>query len=218
VNNNNNNASSASSKLNQIEEVFEIDDGEKPKHEISSEVRVQCYGNNKMLLELLDTGATGIFIKKNALKDVMHTIQKIDLKVKGRYSQSSLKEVATFDIKLPDFCSSCSITIQAYVEDASIGWHDIVLELRFIQQLGLIFDFKHYIVSWDDISAPMKKLGRITPDELTFIDPQDVEAPEIVLHATKRMEKAITSNNYESYNYKSMILNCEHLTKSNRYH
>jgi hypothetical protein len=142
-----------------------------------------------MLLGLLDTGTTGIFIKKNALKDVMHTIQRIDLKVKGRYSQSSLKEVATFDIKLPDFCSSHSITIQAYVEDTSIGWHDVVLGLRFIQELGLIFDFKHYIVSWDDISAPMKKHGGITPDELSFIDPQDAKAPEIVQCATKRMEK-----------------------------
>jgi hypothetical protein len=72
VNNNNNKASSASLELNQIEEVFEINDEEKtkPKHKISTELSVQCHGNNKMLLGLLDTGATGIFIKKNALKDI----------------------------------------------------------------------------------------------------------------------------------------------------
>jgi hypothetical protein len=72
------------------------------------------------------------------------------------------------------------------------------LGLHFIRQLGLTFDFKHFIDSWDDISAPMKKLGGITPDELLFIDPQDAEAPEIVQCATKGMEKAITPNNYES--------------------
>jgi hypothetical protein len=49
-------------------------------------------------------------------------------------SQYLLKELATFHIKLPDFGSCHSITIQAYVEDASIGCHDIVLGLCFIQQ------------------------------------------------------------------------------------
>jgi ribosomal protein L11 len=214
VKNSNDDASSASSELNQIEEVFEIAEQTENKHEISTEVKVQCGGNQKMLLGLLDTGATSIFIKKHALKDVTHTIQKIDLKVKGQCSQSSLKEIATFEIKLPDFCTSRSVTIQAYVEDASIGRHDIVLGLCFVKDLGLIFDFKHYIVSWDDISAPMKKLGEILPEELSFIDPQDAQAPEIIQSATKRMEKAFTSNNYESYSYKSMILKCEHLTKS----
>jgi hypothetical protein len=66
------------------------------------------------------------------MKDVMHTIQKINLKVNGQYSQSSLNEVASFEITLPDFYISRSVTIHAYIEYASIGWYDIVLELRFI--------------------------------------------------------------------------------------
>jgi hypothetical protein len=58
----------------------------------------------------------------------------------------------------------------------------------------------------------MRKLGGIAPEELSFIDPQDTDAPGIVQFATRRMEKAIISNCYEPCNYKSIILNYEHGT------
>jgi hypothetical protein len=58
-------ASSSSSETNQIEENFQIQDIKiNPKDNISTEVRIQCFSKNvqHLLLGLLDTGATGIFI------------------------------------------------------------------------------------------------------------------------------------------------------------
>ena len=153
-------------------------------------------------------------MKRNALKKIVLQVEQVNLKVKGRYSQSFLKEIATFDIKLPDFCGSRCVTIRAYVEDKSIGRHDIVLGVRFIKQLGLIFDFKRSTVMWDNITTPMRQHGSITPDELLTIDAQDVEAPEIFQRATQRMERAITSNDYSSHNYQTMIFKCTHLTSN----
>ena len=120
-----------------------------------------------LMLGLLDTGATGVFIKRNVLKNIKHQVQKVNIKVKGRYASSLLKEVALFDINLPDFCNSRSISIRAYIEEEAVGRHDIVLGLHFIQQLGLIFDFKRCAVTWDEVSIPMRQKGSITLEELT---------------------------------------------------
>jgi predicted aspartyl protease len=165
---------SVSSEINQIEEVFVLHD--RKKNEIlNTEVRVQgmkADNSNpaKLLLGLLDTGATGIFVKRNALENFDHKITKTNIQVKGRYAQSILKEIAHFAIKLPNFYNSRTVDIQAYVEDEAVGQHDIVLGIKFIQQLGLIFDFHCRIVSWDEISIPMRQKGSIPPEELFFIE------------------------------------------------
>ena len=136
-------ASSINSENNHIEEVFQVEDktNNDTSNEVSTEVRIQCCGNNvkHLLLGLLDTGATGTFVKREALKGIDHQVEQVNLKVKGRYSHSQLKEIAIFDIKLPDFCGSRRATVRAYIEENSIGRHDIVLGIRFIKQLGLIF-------------------------------------------------------------------------------
>jgi ATP-dependent Zn protease len=64
----------------------------------------------------------------------------------------------------------------------------------------------------------MRKLGTITKEELSPIDPLDTEVPQIIQQATNRLERAITDNNYNSHNYKAMILKCEHLTPLHRTH
>jgi hypothetical protein len=133
--------------------------------------------------------------------------------VKGRYSQSQLKEIAIFDIKLPDFCGSRRATIRAYIEENSIGRHDIVLGIQFIKQLGLIFDFQKCIVTWDNLKIPMRKHGSISPEELIILNDQDAEAPEIIHRAVDHIERTITSNEYSSHSYQSMILKCAHLTR-----
>jgi hypothetical protein len=58
----------------------------------------------------------------------------------------------------------------------------------------------------------MRQHGSITPEELTIICDQDAEAPEIIHQAVKRIACAITSNEYHSHNYQSMVLKCVHLT------
>ena len=167
-----------------------------------------------MLLGLLDTGATGIFVKRAALKNIEHEIKNINIQVKGRYALSHLKEIALFDIKLPDFYNSRTVSIRAYVEEEAVGRHDIILGIRFIQQLGLIFDFKRHAVVWDEITIPMRQMGSIKPEELTTIDNSDPDIPKSVQKAVRRLEQSITQNDYNTYNYRSMVLKCTHLNNN----
>jgi hypothetical protein len=157
------------SEINQIEKVFNIQDSSYKSKEISTEIRIQATKDssnkyNELLLGLLDTGATGIFVKRTALNNIHHQIKPTNIRVKGRYAQSRINEIALLDIKLPDFYNSRTATIQAYVEDEVMGHHDIIFGVRFIQQLGLIFDFKRNTVSWDEITIPMR------PYSLLIID------------------------------------------------
>jgi hypothetical protein len=58
--------------VNQIEEIFHIQDKQQARNEISTGVRIQgvtSKGNNELLLGLLDTGETGIFVKRTALQN-----------------------------------------------------------------------------------------------------------------------------------------------------
>eukprot|EP00957_Ditylum_brightwellii_P185415 14118399-Ditylum_brightwellii.AAC.1 len=87
-------------------------------------------GHTKCILGLLDTGAigkVGAFIKRDALRSIPHTTERVNGKIQGRYATESAMEVATFDIKLPELCCSKTITITAYVEDNARGRHDLVL-------------------------------------------------------------------------------------------
>jgi hypothetical protein len=169
--------------------MFSIHDSEnnegKPKDcNINTEVRIQ--GNIKeekqFLLGLLDTGATGTFIKRSALKNFTHQIRKVKLQAKGRYALSNLQEMASFTISLPDFSSNRSIDVEAYVEDDVVGRHDIILGIRVIHQLGLVFDFQRQTVTWDDIVLPMLKKGTIHQSELAMVNPNET-APEIIQKA-----------------------------------
>jgi hypothetical protein len=159
---------------------------------LNTEVRVQGVKTDnsnpvKLLLGLLDTGATGIFVKQNALENFDHKITKTKIQVKGRYAQSTFKEIAHFAIKLPDFCNSRTVDVQAYVED-----------------------FQCRIISWDDISIPMRQKGTISTEELCIIED---ETPNVLKKAINRVERSITSNSYQDHDYQPMVLNCTHLSK-----
>jgi hypothetical protein len=173
------------SEIHQIEEVFNINDSKYKSNRVSTKICVQGAKKsneslNQLLLGLLNTGATGIFIKRTTLNNILHCIKKTNIHVKGRYAQSHIHEVALLNIKLPDFYNSCTVTVEAYVEEESIGRHDIILGVRFIQQLGLIFDFKRSTVIWDEITIPMRQMGSIKANELTSMDKPDSEAPTLV--------------------------------------
>ena len=64
--NSNDEASDANSEINHIEEIFNIQDSEEKSADICTEIRIQGTnhdGPSQLLLGLLDTGATGIFVK-----------------------------------------------------------------------------------------------------------------------------------------------------------
>eukprot|EP00957_Ditylum_brightwellii_P013662 1029781-Ditylum_brightwellii.AAC.1 len=85
-------------------------------------------GQCKNILGLLDTGAigsVGAFIKRDTLSSVPHTIKHVNGKIQGRYATESAKEVATFEIKLPELCHSKTVSISAYIEENAKGRHDL---------------------------------------------------------------------------------------------
>jgi hypothetical protein len=60
----------------------------------------------------------------------------------------------------------------------------------------------------------MQQNGSIHPEDLSPVDMQDIEAPEILQHATRRMERYIASNQYHKHIHQSMIFQCTHLSKT----
>jgi hypothetical protein len=197
--------------------VFHLQDSDTNIDTICTEVCVSTTSSNSQhtyLLGLLDTGATYSFIKQSLLKIILLKIQPVDAQIKGRYSQSHITQIASFKIKLPDFCNHKTIMIQDYVENKVVGRHDIILGVRFIQQLVLAFDFKRNTVSWDELTIPLRQLGSFTSSEAYNNSYDDTSTPKIVQTAVKCMERRITSNEYNDHNYRSMVLKCTHLSVS----
>jgi hypothetical protein len=58
-----------------------------------------------------------------------------------------------------------------------------VLGIQFIKQLGLIYYFQKCIVTWENLSIPIRQHGSIIPEELTIRNDQDDEASKIPLKA-----------------------------------
>lgn len=93
------------------------------------------------------------YLKKN---QKLKLDQKVDIKVEGQYANLHLKKFAAFETKFSDISYTWYVSIHAYVEEECIVQSDVVLGVRFIQQLGLPFDFKSMcVVSWDKLSIFM---------------------------------------------------------------
>jgi lysophospholipid acyltransferase (LPLAT)-like uncharacterized protein len=71
----------------------------------------------------------------------------------------------------------------------------IIFGVRFIQQLGLIFDFRQNTASWDKITIPMRPLGSFNIDELIAIDNGESETPKFVQEAIKQLEQTLLQTN-----------------------
>ena len=90
------------------DEAYAISD-EIPAHDLSSTTTTQILESsrrNKKLVGLFDSGSRGNHIKRSVLRSVRYSIEKVDIKVTERYSSSRIKEIAVFECKLSDFCSS----------------------------------------------------------------------------------------------------------------
>jgi hypothetical protein len=177
---------------------------EQHRYNTRSNTKKNCEENNTLSLKNQSDEASSTGSEVNHIEEIFqvqdtnktHNSNEINTEVQvqchGKHTNHFM--LGLLDTGATDFCGSRHITVCAYVEDNSIGRHDIVLGLRFIKQLGLIFDFARCAVTWNDITIPMRQNGIIHPEELSPIDMQDIEAPEILQHATRRMERHITSN------------------------
>jgi len=173
-------------------------------------------GSKKHLavLGLFDSGASSNFVPRSTLKHVNHTIEPVNVRVKGRYSSTTIKEKASFLVRLPDFASSKSIQVTALVEDNNnvVGRHDIIFGSTFLQELGITFDYARGLITWDDVSTSMKTISAEEISNLNDEDPSDADLPEFMKVATKRGARAIKPNIYNKYNYRDMVLKCHHLS------
>ena len=187
-----------------------------PKKSRGCDVRVQLStvdsSSKKIVVGLLDSGATSSFVVRSALKNVKHTIQKVNTKVKGRYGATILRDKATFKVKLPDFTSSKTIEVTTFVEedDKVVGRHSIVFGSTFLEELGITLDYSRKVIVWDDVSTSMRSISTLEINSLNDEDPEDADLPPLMKMATKRA--AIKPNAYDKYNYRDMVLKCNHLT------
>ena len=161
----------------------------------------------------MDAGAKGAYVKHEVLKNILHKLETALVRVQGRYSSIQATHIATFSFKLPEFCSSKTITVRAYVEENAQGRHDLILGRTVCRQLGLVFDFKHSTITWDDVTISMRQHGTLDPQAVQALDPADRDLPTFMQNATGRLTRAITSNMYDKHNYRDMVLRCSHLTK-----
>lgn len=170
------------------------------------------------VLGLLDSGATSNFVPCSTLKHVNHTIDPINVCVKGRYSSTVIKEKATFLVRLPDFASSKAVQVSALVEDNDnvIGRHDIIFGSTFLQELGITFNYADGVISWDDVSTSMKTISAEEISTLNDEDTGDRDLPDFMKVATKRGASSIKSNIYNKYNYRDMVLKCDHLLQDQK--
>ena len=183
----------------------------------STEIKVELINpsndNNVLVLGLADTGAKSIFIKRSALNRIPHRIENCLIKSQGRYGNSSkISNIATFQLRLPQFSSSRVIKVRAYVEDNATGRHDIIFGIQFMSELGLVLDLKHQTLIWYDASMAMMPSGSIDISSLNEADPADTHLPAFVQEANTRLVKGMHPNNYKKHNYKDMVLQCSHLS------
>jgi len=130
------------STMNNIyEEMNTIQKTKKQPNPMLSKLYVELTSSKKIVLGLLDSGATGIHVKRSVLPITKCTIADANIHVTGRYGKSHVTQTATFELKLPDFCTSGSISVTANIDDDAIGRHDIIFGARFLTELGFIFDY-----------------------------------------------------------------------------
>jgi len=159
--------------------------------DITAELKVELINNNTgkhvYALGLADTGAKSVFIKRSVLRTIPHTIEEVKIKSQGRYGPpSEIRQQATFQIKLPQFTSSRTINITAYIEDNATGRHDIILGLRCLSQLGIVLDLKHKTMIWDDVSVALTPPGTLSAEDISNIDPADAHLPPWPMTTSKK--------------------------------
>eukprot|EP00957_Ditylum_brightwellii_P091111 6936442-Ditylum_brightwellii.AAC.1 len=109
-------------------------------------------------------------------------------------------------MKPPEFCCSKTVQVTAHVEDNTQGHHDIILRTKYCGLLGLNFDFKERVVTWDDVSLKMKQHGELQSPMLNAVHPINVSLPpSIQVHLNAHSRTRIGANTYDKHNINDMI-------------
>ena len=125
--------------------------------------------------------------------------------MKARYSTPVIKQMAVFDCKLPDFCSSKKLTVEAYIDEDAIGKHDIIFGRSFCAELGIIMNYKTKPIIWDNLFIPMSTKNRVPSVNNILEDPGDKDLPPFMQRSTQRMSKGLNPNAYDKQNFRDMV-------------
>ena len=101
----------------------------RPTKILSTTTKVKAIESSKrrILNGLFDSEATRTHIKRSSSKHIQYKVKDVDINVKERYSSTKIKQKIEFQIQLPDFCSTKTVTAEALVDEEAVGVHDIVL-------------------------------------------------------------------------------------------
>ena len=86
-----------------------------------------------------------------------------------------------FRLAIPNILSNLSVPLLSSVDTAVVGHLDKVSYLGAIAIGSMIFNFvywafgfKQQLVTWDDVSKPMRKKGTLNVEEIHSIDPSEI--------------------------------------------
>jgi hypothetical protein len=97
------------------------------------------------------------------------------------------------------------------MEDEAVGHNDIILGIRVYVNLALSLTWSARQLLGMRFPYPYL-IRSIKPQEITLVDNNHSEVPKIVQKAVKRLEWSITSNEYNDYNRRLMMLKYAHLS------
>ena len=163
---------------------------------------------------LLDTGCSNTIISKNYLN-----LCKSIKKSKSRYSTAvgvyKTSKYGTIKFKLPEFSNSKEITWNMDIGDLGVLEYDMIIGRDLMKSLGLIIDFKHEVLRWDDVTIPMNRTKIINKKEFNEIFQLATE-PRTVQKATERVTKILDAH-YEKANLVDVVKrHCCHLSTKRR--
>ena len=170
----------------------------------------------KNIYILLDTGCSNTIISKNYLN-----LCKSVKKSKSRYSTAvgeyKTSIHGTVKFKLPEFSNSKEITWDMDIGDLGVLEYDMIIGRDLLKSLGMIIDFKHGVLRWDDVTIPMNRTKNKNKNKKEFNEIfQLATEPRTVQQATERITKILDAN-YEKANLADVVKrHCCHLSTKRR--
>ena len=127
------------------------------------------------------------------MKNTRHIIQDINVEVTGRYFKRIIKQMAIFECKLVDFCSSRIVQVKAYIDEDAVGSHDVVSGKRFCAKLGIVLNYKTKTTIWDDLSIPMTRTRPATNINFISDDPWGCRFASLYATSNSKIDKGYYS-------------------------
>ena len=130
---------------------------------------IQQNGMDKPLLVLFDSGSQANWMRRGALPSGVNgkvVKQRQGSTVAGSFSSSV--EIDFQGIRLPEFYRNRTIDgFKAMVFNADCRY-DVILGRDFLSVVGLQLDWKDHVMTWDEVTVPMKLYPAKSPNVMDY--------------------------------------------------